>query len=216
MSYSPTGLIPLVAADSFTLWLYRTPDTRATVLAPGYFRDTASRLLPGHVVVVQAGDATMLLPVRTGAEVGNGLVVDASSPPLRLSAGGALDFGMDLDATAVARCLSLGPVPSGVNVGETFTVQATVTGPIATLRFSVLNASGAVVAGPVDAAVSSGTASATFDAPAPGNGYRLRAMDVAEPLVTQFSPSFVVTAAFALLIETGLDLLLESGARLVL
>lgn len=44
----------------------------------------------------------------------------------------------------------------------------------------------------------------------------MRAADAAEPLVTQISPSFVVLSAFALLLETGAGLLLESGARLPL
>ena len=60
---------------------------------------------------------------------------------------------LDLAATAVARCLSLGPVPAGINTGEAFQVGATVTGPIGTVRFTLLNAAGTTVAGPSDAAV---------------------------------------------------------------
>ncbi|HEY8609967.1 MAG TPA: hypothetical protein VIL69_01600, partial [Roseomonas sp.] len=95
MSYIASNLIPLVAADSFTLWLYRTTDTRATVLSAGYFSAAGSRLLAGHMVVLEAADATAILPVRSNAEVGNGLVVDASSSPLRLSTGGSLDLTTD-------------------------------------------------------------------------------------------------------------------------
>ncbi|WP_426958900.1 hypothetical protein [Muricoccus radiodurans] len=216
MPYSASTLVPLVAAGGFTLWHYRTADTRAAVLAAGYFSTAANQLLPGHLVILQANDAMAFLPVRSGAAVGNGLVVDATSAPISLTAGGSLDIEADLAASAVARCLSLGPVPSGLTVGDSFTVQANVTGPVSTVRFAILNAASAEVVGPTTATVSAGTASATFAAPSPGTGYRLRAVDAAEPLVAQISPSFVVTAAFALLIESGLGLLVENGSRIIL
>ena len=217
MPYIASNLIPLVAADSFTLWLYRTTDTRATVLSAGYFAAARTRLLAGHMVVLEAADATALLPVRTNAEVGNGLVVDASSSPLRLTGAGAMRLGADLAAAAVARCVLLGAVPSGVNEGETFTVRATASGATSSVRFSILNASGAVVLGPSTAAVTSGSASATFSAPVPGNGYRVKVEDAADALVAQTSPSFVVLAAFALLVESGFGLLMaEAGTRLVM
>jgi hypothetical protein len=112
--------------------------------------------------------------------------------------------------------VTLGAVPSGVNQGETFTVQATASGATTMLKFSVLNAAGAVVLGPTSVAVSSGSASATFTAPSPGNGYRLKVEDAADALVAQLSPSFVVLSAFALLVESGLGLLAEAGGRLVM
>ncbi len=216
MAYDPTALTPLIAADAFSMWYYRTADTRAAVLADGYFATATNRLLAGHVLLLQAGDATSILPVREGGAVGNGLVVDASSPPLRLTTTGTLDFSADLSASAVARCLSLSPVPAGINVGETFDVGATVTGPVATVRFAVLNGAGATVVGPTDAAVAGGAAQASFTAPAAGTGYRVRASDPADTLVTQTSPSFVVLSAFALLLEAGAGMLLESGSRLAL
>ena len=216
MAYDPTSLSPLIAADAFSMWYYRTADTRAAVLAPGYFATATNRLLPGHVLVLQAGDATAILPVREDGAVGNGLVVDASAPPRRLNAAGTLDFSADLSATAVARCLSLSPVPAGINVGEVFDVGATVTGPVATVRFAVLNAAGNTVVGPTDAAVAGGAATASFAAPSAGTGYRVRAADPADTLVVQTSPSFVVLSAFALLVESGAGVLLESSARLTL
>jgi hypothetical protein len=216
MPYVASNLIPLVAADSFTLWLYKTTDTRAAVLSAGYFGAAANRLLPGHMMVLQAADSVALLPVRSRAEIGNGLVVDASSSPLRLSAAGSLDLGADLSVPAVARSVGLTALPSGVNEGETFTVQATASGATATLVFSVLNAAGAVVLGPTSAPVMAGTASVTFPAPLPGNGYRVKVADAEDALVSQISPSFVVLSAFALLMENGLSLLTESGSRLVM
>ena len=216
MSYIASNLIPIVAADSFTLWLYKTTDTRATVLSAGYFAAAGNRLLSGHMVVLQAADATAIIPVRASAEVGNGLVVDATSSPLRLTGAGSLDLGADLAAAAVARCVNLGPMPSGVNQGETFTVQAAASGATSSVKFSILNAAGAVVVGPTSATVTSGSAIATFTAPVPGNGYRLKVEDAADALVAQISPSFVVLSAFALLIESGLCLLAETGGRLVM
>ena len=124
MPYIASNLISLVAADSFTLWLYKTTDSRATVLSPGYFSNAAGRLLPGHMVVVQAGDATSILPVRNNGEVGNGIVVDATSAPLRLVARGSLSIEADLTASAVARGVTLGSMPSGLTQGQSFTVQA--------------------------------------------------------------------------------------------
>jgi len=219
MAYLATNLVPLVVADSFTLWLYKTPDSRAAALSPGYFGPARAQLLPGHIVVLQAGDAASILPVRSGAEVGNGLVLDASSPPLRLARAVALGLDADLAAGAVARCVTLGAMPNGLRQGQSFTVQAAVSGATASLRFSVLNGAGATVLGPTTAAVASGAASATFQAPAAGNGYRLKVEDAADPLVTQTSPSFVVTIATAvavLLLESGLGLLTETGSRLLL
>ncbi|MFC0385076.1 hypothetical protein [Muricoccus vinaceus] len=215
MSLIASNLIPLIAADGFTLWLYKTPDSRATVLSPGYF-GTAGGLLPGHMVVVQAGDATAILPVRGNGEVGNGIVVDASSAPLRLTGAGSLNLGADLAASAVARGVTLGAMPSGITTGQSFTVQASASGATATLRFSVLDAAGNPILGPSSVPVAAGAASATFAAPAPGNGYRVKVEDASDSLVAQISPSFVVLSAFALLIESGVGLLLETGSRVVL
>ena len=216
MSYVASNLISLIAADSFTLWLYKTPDLRATVLSPGYFNAAGNRLLPGHMVVVQAGDATAILPVRNNAEVGNGIVVDASSAPLRLSGAASLGIEASLAATAVARGVTLGATPSGLNQGQNFTVQASASGATTTLNFSILNAAGTAVLGPTTVPVAAGKASATFPTPTPGNGYRVKVEDAADSLVVQLSPSFVVLSAFALLLESGVSMLIEAGGRMVM
>lgn len=216
MPYIASNLISLVAADSFTLWLYKTTDSRATVLSPGYFSNAAGRLLPGHMVVVQAGDATSILPVRNNGEVGNGIVVDATSAPLRLVARGSLGIEADLTASAVARGVTLGSMPSGLTQGQSFTVQASAAGATTALKFTILNAAGTPVLGPTSVPVTAGSASATFAAPSPGNGYRLKVEDAVDPLVAQVSPSFVILSAFALLLESGMSMLLEAGGRVVL
>jgi hypothetical protein len=217
MPFDPCGLSALSSTGSFTLWLYVTTDTRAGVLASGYFNSVADRLLPGHMLIVQAADSMNFLPVRSNAGVGNGLVLDASAPPLRLNGYAGLGFSFNIPPIeAVARSVALGAVPSGLYVGRQFTIGATATGPVGTLVFSILNAAGAVIAGPVSAQVASGGASATFTAPDPGSGYRIRVADAAEPLATQTSPSFVVTEPYALLTESGATLTADEGGEILL
>ncbi|MFC4166668.1 hypothetical protein [Teichococcus aestuarii] len=217
MPFDPRGLSSLASTDSFTLWLYVTTDTRAAVLAPGYFTSVAARLQPGHVVVLQSADSLTFLPVRSSAGVGNGLVLDASAPPLRLNGSTALGFEFSLGPVpAETRSVALDPVPTGLYIGRSFTIGARVTGPVASLSFSMLNAAGAVIAGPVVVAVASGGASASFTAPDPGSGYRIRVQDTAEPLAAQTSASFVVTEPFALLTESGASLAAAEGGELLL
>ncbi|MXP62760.1 hypothetical protein E0493_05260 [Roseomonas sp. M0104] len=217
MPFDPRGLSSLASTDSFTLWLYVTSDTRAAVLAPGYFASVTDRLQPGHVVVLQSADSLTFLPVRSSAGVGNGLVLDASAPPLRLNAYSAfgLQFSMPL-VTAVTRSVALDPVPTGLYVGRSFTVGARTTGPVTTLVFTMLNAAGTVIAGPISVAVASGTASASFTAPEPGSGYRIRVADAQEPLAAQTSASFVVTQPLALLTESGATITAQQGGEMLL
>ena len=217
MPFDARNLTPLEAsAAGFTMWLYTTTDTRAAVLAPGYFSPVADRLLPGHLILLQSADSLSLIPVRSNGAVGNGLVLDASAPPLRLSAAAALRLLFRFEATVQTRTVALDPVPAGLYIGRSFTVSARVTGPVTTLLFSILDAAGGIVAGPVSASALSGSASVSFAAPDAGSGYRVRVQDADEPLVSQLSSSFVVTEPFVLLTETGTTLLLQSGGELLL
>ena len=218
MPFDARNLTPLEAsAAGFTMWLYTTTDTRAAVLAPGYFSPVAARLLPGHLILLQSADSLSLIPVRSNGAVGNGLVLDASAPPVRLAAAAALAIVFQLGATTVqTRTVALDPVPAGLYIGRSFTVSARTTGPVATLLFSIVNAAGAIVAGPVSVSALSGAASTTFTAPAAGSGYRVRVTDADEPLATQLSSSFVVTEPYVLLTETGGTLLMQDGGELLL
>ncbi|MCQ4159798.1 hypothetical protein NON00_07635 [Roseomonas sp. GC11] len=217
MPFDPRGLTSLASTDSFTLWLYVTTDTRAAVLAPGYFTAATGRLQPGHVVVLQSADSLTFLPVRSSATVGNGLVLDASAAPLRLNANAELVLDIAMAAVAAAtRTVALGTIPTGLYTGRSFTVSASVSGPVSTLVFSMLNASGTVVLGPTSVAVSSGGASVSFTAPAAGSGYRIRVADADEPLATQTSASIVVTEPYALLTEAGTSLLASDGGEILL
>src|SRR3712207_6258381 len=62
--FSPDDLGALFQGDGFTLWHYRTADTRAAVAAPGYFAPVAGSMFPGDLIILQAADAMALLPVR--------------------------------------------------------------------------------------------------------------------------------------------------------
>jgi hypothetical protein len=217
MPFDARNLTPLEAsAAGFTMWLYTTTDTRAAVLAPGYFASVAERLLPGHLILLQSADSLSLIPVRSNGAVGNGLVLDASAPPLRLTTRAALRMVFRFDAAVQTRTVALDPVPAGLYIGRSFTVSARVTGPVTTLLFSILDSAGRIVAGPVSASALSGSASIVFAAPAAGSGYRVRVQDVDEPLVAQLSSFFVVTEPFVLLTETGATLLLQNGGELLL
>lgn len=215
MAFDARNLSPLESAGGFTMWLYITTDTRAAVLAPGYFSSAADRLRPGHLILLQSADSLSLIPVRSNGEVGNGLVLDASAPPVRLTVAAALTMLFSLGASAQARSVALDAIPAGIYTGRTFTVTARVTGPVSTVRFSILNAAGTTVSGPISASVASGSASVTFNAPAIGSGYRVRVQDADEPLAMQLSPSFVVTEPFMLLTESGATLLMQDGGELL-
>ena len=76
MPFNASDLTALTAANGFTLWHYRTPDARALVVAPGYFAAAEPPLLPGDIIIVQAADATALVPIRGSALAGGGVTVD--------------------------------------------------------------------------------------------------------------------------------------------
>jgi hypothetical protein len=216
MPFDARNLSALESASSFTIWLYTTPDTRAAVLAPGYFASAATRLLPGSLILLQSADSLSFIPIRSNGEVGNGLVLDAAAPAVRITASAALAMLFTMNAAAVqTRTVALDPVPAGLYIGRSFTVAARVTGPVATLVFSILDAAGATVAGPVSVSALSGSASVTFTAPVPGSGYRVKVQDADDALVTQTSASFVVTEPYVLLTESGGSLTGENGGELL-
>ena len=72
MPFSPDDLGALFQGDGFTLWHYRTADTRAAVAAAGYFAPVAANMFPGDLIILQAADAMALLPVRAGTALGTG------------------------------------------------------------------------------------------------------------------------------------------------
>ncbi|UFN49517.1 hypothetical protein LPC08_02395 [Roseomonas sp. OT10] len=94
MPFESQGLTPLLASGSFVLWRYATSDPRAAVLASGYFAPVAARLGAGHLVVLQAADASALLPIRDGGVPGPGLLLDTNTVPLRLAGSSQVTFGL--------------------------------------------------------------------------------------------------------------------------
>jgi hypothetical protein len=216
MPFSALGLSALTSANGFTLWHYRTDEDRASVLAPGYFAPAAAQLLPGDIVIVQAIDATALVPIRGGTIAGGGVTVDGAGGAPSLLRSATLVADLDLAASATARAIVLDTIGALLFEGETLPVGATLTGPVAQVTFSLLTAGGAAAAAPQTVAVAGGRAVAAFTVPAPGGGYRLRAAETADPTLAVLSPPFAVTFPPKLLTEDGRRLLTESGALLLL
>ncbi|WP_431282917.1 hypothetical protein ACQW02_26505 [Humitalea sp. 24SJ18S-53] len=216
MPFDPNALVTLAATEGFTLWHYATSDTRAQTLASGYFAPSLARLRPGHVILVVASDALSMLPVRSLAMTGNGLVLDASNAPIRLTRSAVPIYAFSLAGSAGVLGLALSPLPTGLTVGRIIAVSASVGGPIGTVHFSIRDASDTLVVGPVTATPSGGMATATISLPAPGSGYRLRADTPDEPDMIAVSAPFSVTAAYSLLLQGSGRLLLEQGGALLL
>lgn len=216
MSFLPSGLSVLTNANGFTLWHYRTTDLRADVLAPGYFTNTGGMLLPGDIVIVQASDATALVPIRGGIIAGGGVTVDATGPAPALLRSASLQIDAALSGTAVPRAIVLDPAPNPLFEGDSIVAGTTVTGPITQVIFYFRTATGTNVATPQTVAVSAGRATATFTAPTPAGGYRLRAVDVADVANFAQSPPFAVAQPPRLLTEGSGLLLLQSGGALLL
>lgn len=215
MPFSDSALSALTTANGFTLWHYRTQDDRAAVLAPGYFSAAAQRLLPGDIVIVQAADATALVPIRGGTLPGSGVTVDGSGSAPALLRSASLLAEVLLAATAVPRALTLDALPGSLVQGDALPAGASVTGPIVQVTFALLTATGSLAAPEQVVPVVAGRAGTSFAAPAMGSGFRIRAAETADPAFFTLSPPFVVSRAGRLTLEGGGSLLLETGAALL-
>jgi len=216
MPFDNTALIPLLANSGFTIWLYRTGDTRATALTNGYFSPAAARLAAGDVIFLQASDALTLTTVRPGTTVPAGVVIDTAAAPFRVNRTAAQRFSVKQMASAVAMTVLLAPLAGGVVAGGVVQAQAAVAGPVAQVSFSIRDASGATVRGPQQAAVTAGSASTTLPAPEAGSGYRLRVEADGAPQVADTSPAFAVSLPYALLVQGSGVVLTQSGGRLLI
>jgi hypothetical protein len=215
MPFLSSGLAALTTANGFTLWHYRTDDERAIVLAPGYFAPAANRLLPGDIVIVQAADATAMVPIRGGSIAGGGVTVDASGAAPALLRSATLSAEVALAATAVARAIVLDTPPEALFTDDTLPAGATITGPISQITFYFRRSTGAEVAPAQTVSVVAGRAMASFTAPAPADGLRLLAVDAANPANFALSPPFAVAQPPHLLSEAGRRLLAENGDMLL-
>jgi hypothetical protein len=214
MPFDAPGLTPLTQANGFSLWHYRTTDSRAAVLAPGYFAPVADRLRPGDVLVVQAADATALMSIRADGTAATGVTLDAAAAGLALTRSATQRFGVVQAAEAVARSIALGPLPAIATAGVEIAASATVLGPIASLAFSLLRPDGSPAAPGLTVPVLGGVATAVFQAPPLGDGYRIRAADADDAGLSALSPPFTVAPPPRLLLERGGLLLAEQGGAL--
>jgi hypothetical protein len=216
MPFDNNGLVSLLTTSGFSLWLYRTSDTRAVALGAGYFAPQ-TRMVAGDVVLLQSSDALTLTTLRAGNVMPAGLVVDTAPTPFRVNRTAAQRFSVRQAAAAVAMTVLLAPLAAGITVGSTIQAQAAVAGPVAEVAFSIRDANGVTVRGPQSATVSAGAASATLPAPEIGSGYRLRVEAVGIARVADTSPAFAVTAGYALLRENSANALLaQDGGRILI
>ena len=216
MPFSPADLGALFQGDGFTLWHYRTADTRAVVAAAGYFAPMAGSMLPGDFVVLQAADAMALLPVRANTALGTGVTLDGAVGALGLVRAAAQRFSFSQTAQAVVRTLVLGPIAASMVAGSSFAVSASVTGPVSQVVFTVRDTSGAVVPSAKTVSVTNGRAATSFRAPPIGSGYRVHVEDAQDPTVSALSRAFSVGPDLRRrLLEDDTRLLTEAGDRLV-
>jgi hypothetical protein len=214
--FSPANLGALIQGDGFTLWHYRTADTRAVVAAAGYFAPVAESLNTGDLVILQAADAMALLPVRSGPALGPGVTLDGAVGALSLVRAAAQRFSFSQTAQAVVRTLVLGPMAASMVAGSAFAVSATVTGPVSQVVFTVRDGSGAAVPSAKTVAVTNGRAATSFRAPPIGTGYRVHVEDAQDPTVSALSRTFSVGPDLRLLLlEDDTPLLTEAGDRLI-
>lgn len=216
MPFDNPSLIPLVTGSGFTLWLYRTSDSRATALAANYFSPAAARISTGDLILLQSSDSVSLLPVRSSSVVAAGVVLDTAAAPFRVNRTAAQRFSVRQAATAVAMTAVLLPLAAGIVSNGTVDAQASIVGPVPEVAFSISDATGATVRGPQTATVSAGTATATLPAPPAGSGYRMRVQATIDPAIADSSAPFAVTAPYGLLLQSNESLLLEDGGRILI
>lgn len=214
MPFDIAALLPLLTQGGFTLWLYRTPDTRDQTLTAGYFDAADPRLAWGDVILLQASDAVALTMVRPGPTVPAGVVLDTAPAPVRTTRTAAPQIVVRQDASAVAMTVLLAPLAGGIVATGMVHATAAVAGPVAAVSFAIRDANGATVRGPQSATVTAGTASASLPAPDAGSGYRLRVEAAGFPRVADASPPFAVSPPYTLLTEASGRLLTEAGGGL--
>ena len=215
MPFTATNLSALSAANGFTLWHYRTTDSRADTEAAGYFTPAAVQVRVGDIILVQANDGTTMLPVRTGNVTGAAMVLDTSGTPAEIQRSGYLPFTVTLSANAEARAITIDPMPNAVESGASIPVGAAIIGNITDITFQLLNAAGTVMASQ-SSAVTAGRANTLFPAQASGGGYRILARNTADTNHSVLSAPFAIGTPPRLLNENGGILLLEDGGQLLL
>jgi hypothetical protein len=215
MPFIANDLSVLSAANGFTLWHYRTTDTRADTEAPGYFSPAADRVRVGDIILVQAIDGTTMLPVRFGNLTGTPVVLDPSGMPPTIQRSANLPFSLTLTANPEARAITFDALPEAIEPGASIPIAVTITGNISNVTFRLHDPAGAVLA-TLSAAVTNRRASVLFPAQPPGGGYRVLALNSADTSHTTLSTPFAIGTPPRLLNEDGGVLLLEQGGQLLL
>jgi hypothetical protein len=121
MPFAIRNLAGLAYAGHVTLWRYRSAaDTRAALLAPGYFASAGHLLRRGDVVLASAADGPLLLEVQV-ASTGNATLHDARSGAAMPASFAALLVGQ----SGLAATLTAG---SGTTVGGSAPTAPTLAG----------------------------------------------------------------------------------------
>ena len=215
MPFIATNLTVLSAANGFTLWHYRTTDSRTETEAAGYFAPAADRVRLGDILLVQAADGTTMLSVRAGNLTGAAVVLDTLGTPPTIQRSANLPFTLTLRTSAEARAITIDPMPNAVEPGASIPVGASILGSITNITFQLRNAAGTVIA-TQSSAVTNGRASTLFPAQASGGGYRILARNTADANHASLSAPFAIGMPPRLLNEDGGILLLEDGGQLLL
>ena len=215
MAFSTATFAALIESNGFTMWHYVTTDTRASVVAAGYFATVAGRLRAGDLVLLQTSDAMALLPVRSGPALGTGVTLDGVVGALATVRNALFSFTINQSLSAIVRTIVLAPLAAGIGVGGSIPVSAQVTGAVSSVVFGVYDTSGTLVPPAITAPVVGGSASAILAAPPLGNSYRIRAQDAAVPGLVASSLAFNVGPDLQFLLrEDDTHLLLETASGL--
>jgi len=215
MPFTASDLVPLIQTARFNLWHYRSLDPQAVIVAAGYFSPAAAMLRAGDVMIVQSADAMAILPVRSNAATGPGVVLDGAVTPIALTRSIAQTLRMVQSATAVVSTIILAPLMAGIIVGTSIPVQAQVVGPIQQVVITVRDAQNQVIPPALTVNVDQGYVTAALPTPPVGTGYRIRIEDALDTGVVATSRSFNILPDLRLiLIEDGAKLLQEDGAAI--
>jgi hypothetical protein len=215
MPFTASDLVPLIQTARFNLWHYRSPDLQAAIITAGYFSPAAAMLRAGDVMIVQSADAMAILPVRSNAITGPGVVLDGAVTPIALTRSIAQTLRMVQSATAVVSTIILAPLMAGIIVGTSIPVQAQVVGPIQQVVITVRNTQNQIIPPALTVNVDQGYVTAALPTPPVGTGYRIRMEDALDTGVVATSRSFNILPDLRLiLIEDGAKLLQEDGAAI--
>jgi len=215
MPFAPTALMPIFQSQGFSLWHYRSTDTRDQITAQGYFAPARTQLRAGDVMFVQASDALAILPVRANAAIGTGVNLDGAVAPIALTRTVAKSFQFVQQASAVVTTIILAPLLAGIIAGTSIPVSAQVIGPISQVVVTLRDAQGQIVPPAQLVDVAQGYVTTTLPTPPVGTGYRLRVEDAGESGVVAVSSTFNILPDLRLVLaEDGTRLLQEDGSAI--